>query len=302
MKVIAPALELKNVIKEYKDFTLNVIGLSFPAGSIMGLVGPNGAGKSTMIKAIMNLVRINSGSISVLGRDHLKQEIEIKSLVGYVPEECNLYQEATPRWLGNFVSNFYKTWDYNLYHKLIEKFQVPFNKKVKEISKGSKMKLSLALALAHRPQLLLLDEPTAGLDPVVRHDLLEELLEVIQDENRSVLLSSHIVGDLEKVSDYVAFLRQGQLILSDDKESILEKWRQVHFRLPHENGKLKQLAHLFTYFKRQNNSFQGITGTYNDKLLNNLQTMGAENIQILPLTLEEIMVVISKRGIKICGS
>lgn len=290
------ALSMENVSKEYPNFKLQIASLKLPSGSIMGLVGPNGAGKSTMIKAILNLVPPDTGRITVLGRDHLKQEIEVKQLVGYVPEESNLYEEATPVWLGRFVAHYYATWDDTYYRGLLEKFQIPLRKKVKQLSKGSKMKLSLALQLAHRPDLLLLDEPTAGLDPVARRDLLQELLEVIQDEKRSVLFSSHIVGDVSKVADYVAFLKEGSIVLCEDKEKLLENWRQVQFKVSHSD-KRKEIANLFAYGKYCGHYFQGITDHFNEQLLVRLKELGAENIQAVPLDLEDIMVILSRGGI-----
>ncbi len=286
------ALTLANVAKKYKGFELRVQSLNLPKGSIMGLVGPNGAGKSTMIKAVLNLIRLDSGKITVLGYDHITREIEAKRLLGYVPEECRLYEDATARWLGRFVSRLYQDWDADFYRQLLERFRVPAGKKVKHLSKGNKMKLSLVLALAHRPRLLLLDEPTAGLDPVVRHDLLKELLEVIQEEDRAVLISSHIVGDIEKVADYVAFLQQGEIILCDEKDSILENWRRVYFRAP--GGDLSPLKRQLAYWRQEGSSVQAVTSRYDEKLVRQLEGAGAENIQVSPLTLEEIMVTLSR--------
>ncbi|KJS17630.1 MAG: hypothetical protein VR69_04605 [Peptococcaceae bacterium BRH_c4b] len=287
------AMELNGVCKKYPGFTLEIDNFSFSQGAIMGLLGPNGAGKSTMIKATMNLVRIDRGSITLLGRDYLREEIEIKKQVGYVPEECNLYEEAAAGWLGQFVSKYYKDWDHCFYHALLEKFGVDRNKKVKKLSKGGKMKLSLCLALAHRPRLLLLDEPTSGLDPVVRHDFLKELLEVIQDESRSVLFSSHIVSDIEKVADYVAFIKGGQIALCDEKENILDRWRRVSFRAK-DSGALERLKEYLAYYKGEDQNYQGVSGDCGGDLQKTLTSLGAENVQLSPMSLEEIMIVISR--------
>ncbi|MTI86198.1 MAG: ABC transporter ATP-binding protein [Firmicutes bacterium] len=290
------ALIFKNVSKKFTDFEVQIDSFELVRGSIMGLVGPNGAGKSTMIKMIMNLVHPDSGNISVLGRDYLKQEQQVKNLVGYVPEDCRIYEEVTANWVGQFVSHYYKTWDHDYFRALLQKFGLSGNKKVKQLSKGNKMKLSLSLALAHKPELLLLDEPTSGLDPVVRYDLLQELLEVIQDESRTVLLSSHIIGDIEKVADYVGFLRQGKLVLYNDKESILEKYKRVQLKLA-STVLIETIRDYFIQYSNEGAYFQGVTGEYSEELLQELQRRGVEDIKVLPLTLEEIMIVLSREGV-----
>lgn len=287
------AIEVKDIIKKYPDFTLDVEYLAFPRGTILGLLGPNGAGKSTIIKAMMNLVGVDRGNISLLGMDHRREEIKIKKQVGYVPEECNLYEEASAGWLGQFVSKYYEDWDHRFYQLLLEKFGVESSKKVKKLSKGGKMKLSLCLALAHRPSLLLLDEPTSGLDPVVRHQFLKELLEVIQDESRSVLFSSHIVSDIEKVADYVAFMRGGQIVLCDQKDDLLDKWRRVSFRAA-DSGAAERLKGYMAYYKEMNQNYQGVSGGCGDDLRQKLAELGAENVNLHPMSLEEIMIVISR--------
>lgn len=287
------AVEFKEVCKKYPGFTLDINNFSFPRGAILGLLGPNGAGKSTMFNAIMNLLRLDRGSIAVLGLDHQGEETAIKQQVGYVPEESCLYEEATPGWLGRFVSIYYAGWDHRHYEKLLGKFRVDKNKTVKKMSKGSKMKLALSLALAHKPALLLLDEPTSGLDPVVRHQFLQELLEVIQDESRSVLFSSHIVSDIEKVSDYVAFLRGGQMALCDEKENILEKWRRVQFRaVSLEAG--ERVKEYMACHRRQDQMVMGISRHGHDNLRHKLMSLGAEDVCLLPMSLEEIMIEISR--------
>lgn len=287
------AMELKAVGKQYPGFTLDVEYLAFPRGTILGLLGPNGAGKSTLIKSVMNLIRIDRGKITVLSRDHLREGIEIKKQVGYVSETCNLYEEATAGWLGQFVSRYYDNWDHRFYHALLKKFTVDRNKKVKKLSSGSKMKLSLCLAMAHRPELLLLDEPTSGLDPVVRQDFLKEMLEIIQDESRSVLFSSHIVSDIERVADYIALMKGGQIALFDEKDNIFDKWCRVWFRAA-DSGLAERLKEYLPYYKRQDQSYQGVSGICGDDLQKKLTLLGAENVQLSPMSLEEIMVVISR--------
>ncbi|SDY96586.1 ABC-2 type transport system ATP-binding protein [Proteiniborus ethanoligenes] len=235
-------LEISNLRKEYEEFTLKDVSLTLPRGYIMGLVGPNGAGKSTTIKAIMNLINYDSGKIKIFGRDYENHEEEIKNRIGYVGEEQFFYEDMSVKWMEKFISQHYIQWDRDEFYNLLERFNVSSTKKVQELSKGMRVKLSLALALAHNPELLILDEPTSGLDPVIRSEILKILLEVIQDENKSVLFSTHITEDIEKIADYVTYIIDGEIILSAPKDDILGKWKSIHiktgYEIPELNSKL----------------------------------------------------------------
>ncbi|WIV11499.1 ABC transporter ATP-binding protein [Proteiniborus sp. MB09-C3] len=232
-------LEISNLRKEYKEFTLKDISLTLPRGYIMGLVGPNGAGKSTTIKAIMNLINYDSGKIKLFGLDYKSSEEEIKNKIGYVGEEQFFYEDMSVKWMEKFISQHYRQWDRDEFYTLIERFNVSSTKKVQELSKGMRVKLALALALAHNPELLILDEPTSGLDPVIRSEILKILLEVIRDENKSVLFSTHITEDIEKVADYVTFLIDGKIVLSATKDELLEKWKTIHIKNGYEINDIK---------------------------------------------------------------
>lgn len=227
-------LEISNLRKEYKEFTLKDISLILPRGYIMGLVGPNGAGKSTTIKAIMNLINCDSGKIKLFGLDYENSEEEIKNKVGYVGEEQFFYEDMSVKWMEKFVSQHYKQWNRDEFYTLLERFNVSPTKKVQELSKGMRVKLALALALAHNPELIILDEPTSGLDPVIRSEILKILLEIIQDENKSVLFSTHITEDVEKIADYVTYLIDGKIVLSAPKDELLEKWKAIHIKNGYE--------------------------------------------------------------------
>lgn len=222
-----PILRLENISKIYPGFTLRDVSFELPAGYIMGLIGPNGAGKSTTIKLIMNLFPLDAGKITVFGLDHRKDEINIKQQIGYVGEDQQFFGEMTVGWTVDFVSRFYTNWDQDYCQELLDRFGLDLRKKVNQLSKGGKVKLALTLALAHRPRLLILDEPTSGLDPVVRRELLQELLEVVQDEERSILISSHIIDDLGKIADYITLINQGSIILSQPKDHLLDSWKRV---------------------------------------------------------------------------
>ena len=218
------AIELRGLCKSYGDFALDHVSLTLPGGSIMGLIGENGAGKTTTIKCILNLVRRDGGEILIWGRDNLREEVAAKAGVGLVLDECFFHDSLRPRDLKRVLGPVFQDWDDGLYGDYLDKFHLPGNKLIREFSRGMKMKLSLAAALAHRPRLLILDEATAGLDPVVRDEILDEFLAFIQDEDHAVLLSSHITSDLEKAADYITYLHRGKVVLSQAKDVILDSY------------------------------------------------------------------------------
>lgn len=220
-------IEIKHLCKSYGDFSLRDVNLTLPGGTILGLIGENGAGKTTTIKCLLNMVRLDSGTITLLGRDSVREEHLIKQDIGIVLDECFFHDSLCPKDIDSILAPIYRNWDHSLFQHYLQKFNLPEKKLIKGFSRGMKMKLSLAAALAHRPKLLLLDEATAGLDPVIRDEILDEFLDFIQDEDHAVLLSSHITSDLEKVADYIAYLHQGQIILSDSKDAILEHYGRV---------------------------------------------------------------------------
>ena len=220
-------IEIKGLCKSYGDFALKNINLTLPGGSILGLIGENGAGKTTTIKCILNLIARDAGTITLLGHDNVKEEQLAKASVGVVLDECFFHDALRPRDVGRILAPSFHTWDESLFRSYLDKFGLPEKKLIKEFSRGMKMKLSLSAALAHRPRLLILDEATAGLDPVVRDEILDEFLGFIQDEDHAILMSSHITSDLEKVADYIAYIHQGQVALSDAKDNILDSYGRV---------------------------------------------------------------------------
>ncbi len=212
-------LSVQDLNKSYKDFTLEGVSFEIPKGCIMGLIGENGAGKSTTIKSILNLIKKDGGSISFWGED-LAQNKEIKEDIGVVFDEISFYQTMTPVEIGKVSRAAYKNWDEAVYENYLSRFGLPKTKSVKDFSKGMKMKLSIAVALSHNAKLLILDEATAGLDPIMRDDILDVFLEFIQDEEHSVLMSSHITTDLEKVADYITFIHKGKVLFSKTKDEL----------------------------------------------------------------------------------
>lgn len=212
------AIELHGLEKHYKDFDLK-IDLELPQGCILGLVGENGAGKSTTIRLLLGMTRPDGGSIRVLGEERADKEE-----IGVVLDEPAYPECLTPRQLGRVMAGIFRSWDPAAYEGYLEKLSLPENKRFKDFSRGMKMKLSIAVALSHHPRLLVLDEPTSGLDPVVRDEVVELFADFAREEDHSVLISSHIVSDLEKLCDYVAFLHKGRLLLCEEKDALREAY------------------------------------------------------------------------------
>lgn len=221
------AIRISGLRKQYKDFLLKDVSFSLPSGFVMGLVGPNGAGKTTIIKLIMNLIRPDGGTIEIFGMDHRAKEEQVKARIGFVYDVPPFYKDVSLRNTKRALALFYERWNERLFNDLASQFQLPLKKKVKTLSNGMRTKFALALALSHEADLLVLDEPTTGLDPVFRRELLHGLSGMLQDESKSILFSTHITTDLERIADYVTFLRGGEVVLSTSKEELLENWGVV---------------------------------------------------------------------------
>lgn len=216
------ALELSNVSKQYKDFTLDNISFKVPQGSIVGLIGENGAGKSTTINAVLGLISKDSGTITMLGKTDI--DAVCKENIGVVFDGNNYPDMLTPKQLGKVFENIYSSWNKEKYEQLLKKFNLPLNKKIKKFSKGMKMKYAISVAFSHNSKLLILDEATSGLDPIMRDEILDMFLDFIQDEENSILVSSHITSDLEKVADYIVFIHNGKIVFSKPKDELLENY------------------------------------------------------------------------------
>ncbi len=221
-------LEIHNLSKDYGDFVLDRVSFSLPRGVIMGLIGENGAGKSTTINCILNEIQKNSGEVLIFGKDHISDEMEIKSKLGVVFDENHFPDIFTPTEIGKYMSGIYSGWEWVTYRQFLEKFELPKDKKIKDFSKGMKVKIAFAVALSHKAELLILDEATSGLDPIIRDDVLDMLIDFVQDENHSVLVSSHITSDLEKVADYITFLHKGKVIFSHEKDDLVDNYGIVN--------------------------------------------------------------------------
>ncbi len=218
------ALEFKNVTKHYDDFTLDNLNLTIPSGCIVGFIGENGAGKTTTMKLIFDLVKADQGEISVFGKSNKTDSKEIKEHIGVVLEEAGYPETMNIKEIENVLSRVYKTWNTKQFSELCTKLSLPTKKPVKDFSRGMKMKLSLSVALSHDSKLLILDEATSGLDPIVRDELLDIFLDFIQKEDHTIFISSHILSDLEKICDYIAFIHKGKLLFFEEKDTLLQKF------------------------------------------------------------------------------
>ena len=215
------AIEIDNLSKKYDGFALKDVSIKLQKGTIMGFIGQNGAGKTTTIKSILNLIPVDTGTIRILGLDHIKDEYKIKEQTAVIFDAMPFHDSITARQLGKIMKGMYKSFNSEKYAGYIESFSLPFNKKIGQFSKGMKMKLQIAAALSRDVRLLIMDEATAGLDPVVRNEMLNVFMEFMQDEDHSIFMSSHITSDLEKIADALTFIHNGKVILSGHKDDIL---------------------------------------------------------------------------------
>ena len=220
-------LEVRDLCKRYEVFTLADVSFSVPRGYIMGLIGPNGAGKTTTLKLILGLLRRDGGAIRVFGLDPAREGARVRSRIGFVHDEPSFYGHLTLAQNAALVARFYPTWDPDVFRRRIDAFELPLQKRFGALSHGTRTKFALALALSHRAELVVMDEPTSGLDPVFRRDLLDTLTELLQDERTSILFSTHITSDLERIADYITLIQSGRLVFSEAKDEILEKWAMV---------------------------------------------------------------------------
>lgn len=277
------ALEIKNLTKSFSGFKLDNLNLTLPSGCIMGLIGENGAGKSTTIKLILDMLHKDSGTIKILGRDN-QDNIDItKEDIGVVMDEVGIPECLNAKQVGKIMSYTFRNWNDEEYANYLKKLSVPADKPFKEFSRGMKMKLGIAIAMSHESKLLLLDEATSGLDPVVRDEVVEMLSEFTRDENHSILISSHIVSDLEKLCDYVAFLHKGKLLLCEEKDRLLGEYGIIHCTA-------EQLSELDPKaIKHKKETPYGVEAIV---LRDNIPS----NIKISPISIEELFIFMVKEA------
>ena len=277
------ALEIKNLTKSYPGFTLDNLNLTLPSGCIMGLIGENGAGKSTTIKLILDMIHKDSGSITILGKDNTDGIELTKEDIGVVMDEVGIPECFTVKQVGNVMKHTFRNWDNTEYARLVQKLALPDKKQFKEFSRGMKMKLGIAIALSHNAKLLILDEATSGLDPVVRDEVVEMLSDFTRDENHSILISSHIVSDLEKLCDYVAFLHNGKLLLCEEKDQLLSEYGLIHCTAE----ELQSIPSCAIKYKKEN--------PYGVELMVQRSAIPS-SVNISPISIEELFVFMVKEA------
>lgn len=218
-------IEIKNLVKKYDNrFTLGSIDLEIPNGVIVGLIGENGAGKTTLIKSILNILKIDEGNIKIFNKNFNKEENTIKEDIGVVLDNMFFPEILTPKDINIVMKDIYKKWDEELFKKYLNDFGLNINKQIKTMSKGMRKKLEIATSLSHHPKILILDEPTSGLDPVVRNEVLDIFLDFIQDEEHTILLSTHITSDLEHIADKIIFINKGKILLDKNRDDLLDNY------------------------------------------------------------------------------
>ncbi|WP_254639112.1 ABC transporter ATP-binding protein [Cohnella sp. GbtcB17] len=281
-------IEFRQFSKRNGAFTLQNLNFPIQSGYITGLIGPNGSGKTTMIRSIMNLIRPDFGEVLVFDQSYHNQERDIKRRIGFVYDEDFFYNHLTVNEMKKIVSSFYPTWNESVFRKYLDDFQLPSRRKIRDLSKGMKTKFALATALAHEPDLLIMDEPTSGLDPVFRREVLSILSEYIQEGTRSVLFSTHISTDLERIADYIVYIRNGQLKYCGSKEDLIDSY--VLVKGPIEWLRLNRLENTFSGKQQNALGFEGLIAkeSYSEDVFGNQVTVEMPSLDdILFYTREE---------------
>jgi ABC-2 type transport system ATP-binding protein len=281
-------VHFEGVSKIYPHFTLDNLSLELPTGTIMGLIGANGAGKSTTIRILMGLVHQDEGHVHVLGRQMPREQAAAKLDIGYVSEDMRLYGSATLAWHMKFIRSIYPQWDQPYAETLLRRFDLKPQQNIKGLSHGQRVKAALLLSLARRPRLLVLDEPTTGLDPVARQEVLAELMAVLADEDRTILFSSHNTLDVEQISDQITFIDRGRIIASDNKETFLDRWRRLRLALLPE-AVLPKLSGVVEVGGSGRLPVL-VTNRFDPAMVSACNDAGATVQAVDPMTLEEIFV------------
>jgi ABC-2 type transport system ATP-binding protein len=280
------AVQCEAITKQYPHFQLQNVDLSFEQGTVMGLVGPNGAGKSTILRIVMGLLGPDSGSVKVLGYSMPAEQIAAKRNIGFIAEDMRLYESQTIAFHMDFIKSIFDSWDDAYATTLLRRFDLTKEQKVKGLSHGQRVKTTLLLALARRPNLLVFDEPTTGLDPAVRKEVLDEMMNALEDETRSILFSSHNTLDIEQISDYITFIYDGRIVESRNKEEFMDGWRRLRL-INKQNNKLPTLSNIRGV--QQNGRLCTVTvNNYEESIPHQFTNAGLVVDNIERLTLEEI--------------
>lgn len=288
------AISLTDVSKSYKHFKLNNISLNYQRGMVAGLIGPNGAGKSTTMRIMMGLIQPDSGRVEVFGSEISSNLAASKQEIGYFSDDMRLYKPETVGWHMQFIQSMYPSWDQHYANELVERFGLITDQTVKGLSHGQRVKAMLLLILARRPKLLILDEPTNGLDPVARHEVLQELMRVVEDPERTILYSSHNTQDVEQICDWVTFIDRGRVISSDNREKFLENWKRIKLTSP-DDWTIPAMDGL-----RVESAFRSLKvlthNQYTEAALQQLRSSGAQIESVDSMSLEEIFINTVMRG------
>ena len=285
------AFECRSVIKKYLDFTLGPIDLDLEPGVVLGLIGPNGAGKTTFINCLAGLLRSDSGEMNIFGRSNDLNQSEWKLDIGYVGDTHVFYERWSAEKNLHFVSQFYSDWSAEKVAALAERFRLPLNKPAKDLSTGNRVKLSFIMALAHSPRMLILDEPTSGMDPVVRAEVQDVLFEIVETGDRAILYATHILPEISRLVDDLAFIDDGRIRQRVSKEELFDRWRRVTFR---SNKKDISFESIISH-RSEGGEHEIITSDY-QTAMTRLKKQGAENIRTMNMSFEEIAVQILKGG------
>ena len=288
-----PVIHTESLTIRYgKLVAVDSVNLDVPPGCVLALMGRNGAGKTSLIRALLGLTPISSGSATVFGLSSAAEHVEIRRRVGYVPESHHQYRWMTVAEIVRFTSAFYPTWDQELCDACVERFGLDRGKKIKELSRGMVAKVALTLALAHKPELLVLDEPTGGLDAVIRREFLESVVDVAADEGRTVLISSHLLGDVERVADRVALLHEGKLRLVEDAQTLKARVREAELTFPGEPPDDVQIDGCLSA-RREGHEWRVVLDDWGDDTVPRLRAQFADaTVSSRDLSLEEIFVAL----------
>jgi ABC-2 type transport system ATP-binding protein len=285
------AFKLADLTKAFPEFKLGPINLVLEPGKVLGYVGPNGSGKSTTMHCMVGLVKPDSGKTEILGRENNPNDVDWKFDIGYVGDKHVFYENWNGEKNLKFISQFYPSWSDTKAKELIKRFELPIEKRAKELSSGNRVKLSLIQVLARSPKLLILDEPTSGLDPVVRTELLDVLFEVLEDSEKAIFYSTHILTDISRLADELAFIDNGNIKLKTGKDDLTENWRRISFKLNNSQSDFKDVVNL----ENEGNNYKVISKNFN-ATLEQLKGIGAQNIQETRMGIDEIAVHILKEN------
>lgn len=280
------AIELNHVNYSRQKFKLKDVSFYVPQGFVTGFIGGNGAGKTTVIRLIMDLLQYDGGTISILGDSMLTNPIKIKNKIGFAYSETYFNEKWTIKNLENIISPFYKDWDRHLFKNYLSKFDLPYNQKINQFSTGMKMKLSLAIAFSHHAELFILDEPTSGLDPIVRNEVLEIIQQELIDEDKTVFISTHIISDLEKIADYLVYIRDGEIILNDSIESLMSKFQIIK---GNHNDLDEELEELLIYRETRKTGYTALT-----QHAQTFKEIFGNEIEVQKPSIEELMIYLEK--------